>query len=47
MSSFIIDWVIARLLAVKFMMGGGFGLLINIVLGIVGGVLGGWLFWNT
>ncbi len=28
----------------QIMKGGGFGLLINIVLGIIGGVVGGWLF---
>lgn len=28
----------------KIMKGGGFGLLINIVLGIIGGIVGNWLF---
>ncbi len=35
---------IAGWLAGKIMKGGGFGLLINIILGIVGGALGNWLF---
>ncbi|NAS31683.1 GlsB/YeaQ/YmgE family stress response membrane protein [Flavobacteriaceae bacterium R38] len=28
----------------KIMKGGGFGVLINIILGIVGGIFGNWLF---
>jgi len=28
----------------QIMKGGGFGLLMNIVLGIIGGVVGGWVF---
>ncbi len=35
---------IAGWLAGKIMKGGGFGLLINILLGIVGGAIGNWLF---
>ena len=35
---------IAGWLAGKIMKGGGFGLLINILLGIVGGLVGNWLF---
>ena len=35
---------IAGWLAGKIMKGGGFGLLINIILGIVGGAVGNWLF---
>lgn len=31
-------------LAGKIMKGGGFGVLINIILGIVGGAVGNWLF---
>ncbi|WP_417953743.1 GlsB/YeaQ/YmgE family stress response membrane protein [Flagellimonas spongiicola] len=31
-------------LAGKIMKGGGFGALINIILGIVGGAVGNWLF---
>lgn len=35
---------IAGWLAGRFMRGGGFGLVINIVLGIVGGLVATWLF---
>ena len=35
---------IAGWLAGKLMKGGGFGLLINIILGIIGGFVAGWLF---
>ena len=35
---------IAGFLAGKVMKGGGFGVLMDIVVGIVGAVLGGWLF---
>ena len=28
----------------KLMKGGGFGLVLNLILGILGGALGGWLF---
>lgn len=35
---------IAGWLAGKVMSGGGFGVLMDIILGIVGAVLGGWLF---
>ena len=35
---------IAGWLAGKVMKGGGFGLLLNIVIGIVGGIVGNWLF---
>lgn len=34
---------IAGWLAGRFMRGGGFGVLINVILGIVGGILGNWL----
>ena len=34
----------AGFLAGKIMRGGGFGLVINLLLGILGGVLGGWVF---
>ncbi|MGB5555544.1 MAG: GlsB/YeaQ/YmgE family stress response membrane protein, partial [Flavobacteriaceae bacterium] len=37
---------VAGWLAGKLMKGGGFGLLINIILGIVGGAIGNWLFAN-
>lgn len=35
---------IAGWLAGKLMKGGGFGLLLNIVIGIIGGAVGNWLF---
>ena len=35
---------LAGFCAGKLMKGGGFGLIMNIVLGLLGGVLGGWLF---
>ncbi|GAB1858597.1 GlsB/YeaQ/YmgE family stress response membrane protein [Flavobacteriaceae bacterium MHTCC 0001] len=35
---------IAGWLAGKLMKGGGFGLLLNIVIGIIGGIVGNWLF---
>ncbi len=41
---FIIIGAIAGWLAGNIMKGGGFGLLINIILGIVGGAVGGWIF---
>lgn len=34
---------IAGWLAGKVMRGGGFGVLINVIIGIVGGVIGNWL----
>ena len=37
---------LAGWLAGKLMKGGGFGILINILLGIAGGFVGGWLFGN-
>jgi uncharacterized membrane protein YeaQ/YmgE (transglycosylase-associated protein family) len=41
---FIIIGAVAGWLAGQIMKGGGFGILVNIVLGIVGGAVGGWLF---
>lgn len=41
---YILIGIIAGFLAGKIMRGGGFGLLINLFLGILGGVLGGWVF---
>ena len=35
---------IAGWLAGKLMKGGGFGILLNIIIGIVGGIVGNWLF---
>jgi len=40
----LIIGALAGWLAGKFMKGGGFGVLINVVLGIIGGVVVGWLF---
>lgn len=43
-----IGWIIvggiAGWLAGKLMKGGGFGILVNVLLGIIGSVIGGWLF---
>jgi uncharacterized membrane protein YeaQ/YmgE (transglycosylase-associated protein family) len=36
--------LIAGFLAGKVMKGGGFGVLMDIVIGIVGAVIGGWIF---
>ena len=41
--SFIIG-CLAGFCAGKLMKGGGFGIIMNIVLGLFGGALGGWLF---
>lgn len=35
---------VAGWLAGKVMKGGGFGILLNIIIGIVGGIVGNWLF---
>ena len=47
MSGFIV-WILVGLiagwLAGKVMKGGGYGVIVDIVLGILGGYLGGWLF---
>jgi len=47
MSNFIY-WILVGLiagwLAGKVMRGGGYGVIVDILLGIVGGYLGGWLF---
>jgi uncharacterized membrane protein YeaQ/YmgE (transglycosylase-associated protein family) len=40
----IIVGLIAGWLAGKVMKGGGYGVLMDIVLGILGAILGGWLF---
>ncbi len=43
-----IGWIIvggiAGWLAGNLMKGGGFGVIVNVLLGIVGSVIGGWLF---
>lgn len=41
---YILIGMAAGFIAGKIMRGGGFGILINLILGIVGGVLGGWIF---
>lgn len=40
----IVVGLIAGFLAGKVMKGGGYGILMDIVLGIVGAILGGWIF---
>jgi uncharacterized membrane protein YeaQ/YmgE (transglycosylase-associated protein family) len=40
----IIVGLIAGWLAGQVMRGGGYGILVDILLGLVGGVFGGWLF---
>lgn len=40
----ILIGAIAGWLAGKLMRGGGFGLLVNILVGIAGSVIGGWVF---
>ena len=41
---YILIGIVAGYVAGKIIRGGGFGLLVNLVLGIIGGVLGGWVF---
>jgi len=41
---YIIIGIISGLLAGKIMRGGGFGVVINLLVGIAGGILGGWVF---
>ena len=41
---FIIIGILAGFLAGKIMRGGGFGILVNLIVGIIGAVLGGWIF---
>ena len=41
---YIIIGIAAGFLAGKIMRGGGFGVIINLILGLVGSVLGGWVF---
>jgi uncharacterized membrane protein YeaQ/YmgE (transglycosylase-associated protein family) len=50
----ILTWLIVGLVAgllASFVVGGGFGLLGDIVIGILGAIVGGWLFrqlgWST
>lgn len=41
---FILIGIAAGAVAGKLMRGGGFGWIVNLVVGIIGGVLGGWIF---
>ena len=41
---YIIIGIVAGFLAGKIMRGGGYGLLINLVVWIIGGLLDGWIF---
>ena len=41
---YIIIGIAAGFLTGKIMRGGGFGVIINLILVLVGGVLGGWVF---
>ena len=41
---FIIIGISAGFVAGRLMRGGGFGIVVNLVVGIVGAVLGGWVF---
>lgn len=41
---FIIIGGVAGWLAGNIMRGGGFGLLVNIIVGVVGALIGGWVF---
>ena len=40
----IVIGCLAGFIAGKLMRGGGFGIIINLLLGIIGGAVGGWLF---
>ena len=41
---YIIIGILAGFISGKVMRGGGFGILINLLVGIAGGLLGGWVF---
>ena len=41
---FIVIGILSGLIAGKIMRGGGFGWIVNLLVGVVGGVLGGWVF---
>ena len=41
---FIIIGILAGFVAGRLMRGGGFGILVNLVVGIIGAVIGGWVF---
>lgn len=40
----VIIGILAGFLAGKIMRGGGYGCLINLLLGVIGGAFGGWVF---
>ena len=49
---YILIGILSGYLAGKIVRGGGMGLLVNLIVGLAGGVLGGWLFgimgiWTT
>lgn len=41
---YILIGIVSGFVAGKLMRGGGFGWVVNLIVGIAGGVLGGWLF---
>ena len=41
---YIIIGILSGFVAGKLMRGGGFGIIVNLIVGSIGGVLGGWLF---
>ena len=41
---YILIGILSGFVAGKLMRGGGFGVIVNLIVGINGGVLGGWLF---
>lgn len=41
---FIIIGIVAGYVAGRVMRGGGFGIIVNLVVGIIGALLGGWIF---
>ncbi|MGB3561528.1 MAG: GlsB/YeaQ/YmgE family stress response membrane protein, partial [Thermoanaerobaculia bacterium] len=41
---FLIIGLVAGFLAGKLLRGGGFGLVANLLVGVIGAILGGWLF---
>ena len=41
---YILIGILSGFVAGKIMRGGGFGVIVNLILGIIGGVLGGWVF---
>ena len=41
---FILIGIVSGFLAGKIVKGSGFGLIVNLIVGVVGAVIGGWLF---